>query len=150
MDFNIALQRLEVTKAKILKSFRSTNWADLHSEDESLIDTENLLWGDQERTHPSERTRWEEALIVNLSNNKLVRAIQHPVGEHTHTIPVRHRKQKPNTSCFYDVVCYKLCIKHTVQQEQITHLLVWSLRAEFGAIRISSASTWGWSTCSLS
>lgn len=40
--------------------------------------------------------------------------------------------------------------KHPTVQVIPTHLLVWSFRAEFGAISNSPASTLGLSMCSLS
>lgn len=83
MDFTVNIQRILLYK---------NPQTDLHSKDESLIDTKGLLRGDQQRGDASERAREEEALIINLSNNNLVREIQHPVGECTHTIPITHRK----------------------------------------------------------
>lgn len=57
-----------------------------------MIDTKGLLRGDQQRGDASEGAREEEALIIHLSDNDLVRAIQHPVRECTHTIPIRKRE----------------------------------------------------------
>lgn len=71
---------------------------DLHSEDESLIDTKGLLRGDQERGDAGDGARREEALIVNLSDNSLVRTVQHTVSECTHTVPAARMHSRQDSS----------------------------------------------------
>lgn len=66
--------------------------ADLYGKDECLIDAEGLLRGDQQRRDASERARGEEAFIVNLSDDDLVGAVQHSIGESTHAVPIRRTK----------------------------------------------------------
>lgn len=129
-----------------------------------MIDTNGLLRGDQQRGDASERAREEEALIIHLSDNNLVRAIQHPVRERTHTIPIRERNII--TSSFFAshfamgnesyrrihtfVYAHIFRTDKNTVQAHVTHLFVWSLRAEFGAISISPAFTSGLSMCSSS
>lgn len=136
-----------------------------------MIDAKGLLRGDQQRGDASDRAREEEALIIHLSDNNLVRAIQHPVRECSHTIPMRHGETQSHQvylcslhvsvvwHCAVKVVgeihtfvyahAFRIDKKNTVQAI-VTHLLVWSLRAEFGAISNSSASTLGLSMLSSS
>lgn len=79
---------------------------DLHSKDESLIDTKGLLRGDQQRGDASEGAREEKALIIHLSDNDLVRAIQHPVRECTHTIPIRKRETQVSSDAPYTFLSF--------------------------------------------
>lgn len=165
----ISLSILQDTafKTKNLKcvtcSGSSTN---LHSKDKRLIDTKGLLRGDQQRGDAGERAREEKALIIHLSDNNLVGAIQHPIRECTHTIPIRQRTTQSHQVSVIDYMFLAFCIvqlkwlrKSTYLSVHMlrglndcadTHLLVWSLRAEFGAISNSPASTSGLSICSLS
>lgn len=55
-----------------------------------MIDTKGLLRRDEQRGGASERAGGEEALVVHLSDNRLVGALQHPVGERAHAISGRH------------------------------------------------------------
>lgn len=91
----------------------SSSQTDLHSKDESLIDTKGLLRSDQQRGDAGKRAREEQALIVNLSDNSAVRAIKHPVRECTDTIPSRHKYNSISLSEF----CTYFCFFRTVQCE---------------------------------
>lgn len=129
----------------------SSSQTDLHSKDESLIDTKGLLRSDQQRGDAGKRAREEQALIINLSDNSAVRAIKHPVRECTNTIPSRHKYNSISLSDF----CTYFCFLRNVQSESTrnlhmrtdkihsSYLFVSSLRAEFGAISNSSVSTSG-------
>lgn len=64
--------------------------ADLHGEDEGLIDTKGLLRRDEQRGGASKRAGGEEPLVVHLGYNQLVGALQHPVGERSNAISGRH------------------------------------------------------------
>lgn len=55
-----------------------------------MIDTEGLLRGDQQGGDASEGAGEEEALIVHLSGDNLVRAFQYLVREDACTVPGGH------------------------------------------------------------
>lgn len=94
MDFTSNIKRILFFKTRNI--FHVAVQTDLHSKDESLIDTKRLLGGDQQRRGASERAREEEALIIHLSSNNLVRAIQHSIREGTYAIPVQQGGTQSN------------------------------------------------------
>lgn len=150
MEMKFYVNKMQPSKPTIVSC--SGSQTDLQSKDESLIDAKGLLGGDQQRGDASKRARGEEALIVHLSDNSLVRAIQSPIRERTHTIPIRQRDTVTLSSSKLCCVClFAMQVSVHMQEEtEGTHLLVCSLRTEFGAISSSPVSTSGLSMCSLS